>query len=54
MKMLLEDAGVESKLLQRILGHATGDGAITDGYGVDVPLGVIAGAFAKVSEARGL
>jgi integrase len=48
MKMLLEDAGVESKLLQRILGHATGDGAITDGYGVDVPLGVIAGAFAKV------
>jgi integrase len=48
MKMLLEEAKVESKLLKRILGHATGDGAITDGYGVDVPLGAVADAFAMV------
>lgn len=48
MKMLLEEARVEPKVLKRVLGHATGDGAITDGYGVDLPLGVVLQALAKV------
>jgi hypothetical protein len=48
MKMLLEEARVEPKLLKRILGHASGDGSITDGYGVELPLGVVAEAFSKV------
>jgi integrase len=37
MKDLLEEAGVPSKYLKRLLGHATGDGAITDGYGSELP-----------------
>jgi integrase len=49
MKDLLEQARVESKYLKRILGHATGDGAITDGYGSgDLPFGEISAEFAKV------
>jgi integrase len=49
MKDLLEEAKVPSKYLKRILGHATGDGAITDGYGSgDLPYGEIAAEFRKV------
>ncbi|WP_298924543.1 site-specific integrase [uncultured Ramlibacter sp.] len=49
MKDLLERARADSKYLKRILGHATGDGSITDGYGEDdLPFGEIAAEFAKV------
>ncbi len=41
MKDFMESAGIESKYLQRILGHTTGDGRITDGYGSDLPLALI-------------
>ena len=37
MKDFLEAAQVPSKYLQRILGHTTGDGVITDRYGSDLP-----------------
>jgi len=48
MKDLLEAAKVPSKVLMRILGHATGDGAISDSYGSDLPFEVILEQFAKV------
>lgn len=38
MKDFLEAVEVPTKYLKRILGHASGDGSITDGYGSDVPL----------------
>lgn len=38
----LEEAAVETKYLKRLMGHASGDGAITDGYGSDVPLRLLA------------
>ncbi len=48
MKDLLEAAGMRSKYVKRFLGHASGDGAVTDGYGSDVPLKRIARRFARV------
>ena len=49
MKDTLEAAGMPSKLLQRMLGHATGDGRVTDGYGSDRPLfEQLVGHFSKV------
>lgn len=39
MKDLMTRARIPSKYLQRILGHASGDGEVTDGYGEeDLPL----------------
>jgi integrase len=48
MKDLLEAANVPSKYLQRILGHTTGDGAVTDGYGSDLPLERLVRYFKRV------
>lgn len=48
MKDLLEAANVPSKYLQRILGHTTGDGAVTDGYGSDLPLEHLVRHFRRV------
>lgn len=48
MKDLLEAANVPSKYLQRLLGHATGDGAITDGYGSDLPTNLLAEHFSRI------
>jgi integrase len=48
MKDLLEAANVPSKYLQRLLGHATGDGAITDGYGSDLPIDLLAEHFSHI------
>lgn len=48
MKDLLETARVPSKYLQRLLGHTTGDGAVTDGYGSDLPLERIAEYFSAI------
>lgn len=48
VKDLLEAAQVPSRYLKRILGHATGDGAVTDGYGTGLPLELVAGYFSKV------
>lgn len=48
MKDLLEAAGVPSKYLQRLLGHTTGDGRVTDGYGSDLPLNRLAKHFSRV------
>lgn len=48
MKDLLETAKVPSKYLQRLLGHTTGDGAMTDGYGSDLPFEVTVEHFARI------
>ena len=48
MKDLLESAGMRSKYVKRFLGHASGDGAVTDGYGSDVPLKRMARRFTRV------
>ena len=49
MKDAMTSARVESKYLQRILGHASGEGSITDGYGcADVPLEALVEEFRKV------
>lgn len=48
MKDYLEKAKVPTKYLKRILGHTTGDGAVTDGYGTDLPLAIVVRYFAKV------
>ncbi|WP_373990905.1 DUF6538 domain-containing protein [Duganella sp. BuS-21] len=48
MKDLLEVAGVPSKYLQRILGHTTGDGRVTDGYGTDLPYDRLSMHFSQV------
>jgi integrase len=48
MKDLLEAAGIPSKYLRRLMGHATGDGAITDGYGSDLPLNLIVDHFNNI------
>ena len=47
MKDTLEAAGVPSKYLQRLLGHTTGDGHVTDGYGSDLPFNRLASYFAR-------
>ncbi|XAH25674.1 hypothetical protein AAFF27_10960 [Xylophilus sp. GW821-FHT01B05] len=48
MKDLLEAGRVPSKYLRRLLGHTTGDGAVTDGYGSDLPLEQLAQYFRQV------
>ncbi|MBW8077186.1 MAG: hypothetical protein GJU76_03720 [Gallionella sp.] len=48
MKDLLEAAGMRSKYVKRFLGHASGDGPVTDGYGSDVPLKRMARRFTRV------
>lgn len=48
MKDQLEAAGVPTKYLQRLLGHTTGDGSVTDGYGSDLPLDRLVMHFCKV------
>ncbi len=48
MKDMLEAGRVPSKYLRRLLGHTTGDGATTDGYGSDLPLGLLVEAFRQV------
>jgi len=48
MKDMLEVAGVPSKYLQRLLGHTTGDGKVTDGYGSDLPYNRLAKYFSRV------
>jgi len=48
MKDLLEAAGLPTKYLQRALGHTTGDGAVTDGYGSDLPLELMVEHFSHI------
>ncbi|MEW6480790.1 MAG: DUF6538 domain-containing protein [Pseudomonadota bacterium] len=48
MKDMLEAAAVPSKYLKRLMGHTTGDGAITDGYGSDLPFELLVEQFRKV------
>ncbi|MHB1872615.1 MAG: DUF6538 domain-containing protein [Steroidobacteraceae bacterium] len=49
MKDLLEAAGIRSKYVKRFLGHASGDGPVTDGYGSgDVPFELMARYFVRV------
>jgi integrase len=49
LKDLMTRARVESKLKKRILGHASGEGVITDGYGKeDEPLEAIVEEFRKI------
>ncbi|HZY19409.1 MAG TPA: hypothetical protein VFE82_13080 [Ramlibacter sp.] len=48
MKDLLEAAAVPSKYLQRVLGHTTGDGATTDGYGSDLPFDLVVEHFSRI------
>lgn len=48
MKDMLEAAGVPSKYLQRLLGHTTGDGNVTDGYGSDLPFSRLVTHFSRV------
>lgn len=49
MKDLLEAANVPTKYLQRLLGHTTGDGAVTDGYGSDLPFDLTAEHFGRIA-----
>jgi integrase len=48
VKDLLERAQVPARYIKRLLGHTSGDGAVTDGYGTGLPLELIAEYFAKV------
>ncbi|MDW3682991.1 phage integrase SAM-like domain-containing protein [Cupriavidus sp. CV2] len=48
MKDLMEAAGFPTKYLQRLLGHTTGDGAVTDGYGSDLPFDRMVEHFARI------
>jgi integrase len=49
MKDAMTRANVDSMYLQRVLGHASGLGTVTDGYGIeDVPLDVLTAEFAKI------
>nr|WP_315235549.1 DUF6538 domain-containing protein [uncultured Albidiferax sp.] len=49
MKDAMTRANVSSKYLQRVLGHASGEGSVTDGYGSeDVPLDVLTTEFGKI------
>lgn len=48
MKDMLEAAGVPSKYLQRVLGHTTGDGRVTDGYGSDLPFRRMVKHFSRI------
>ncbi|GGP21872.1 DUF6538 domain-containing protein [Silvimonas iriomotensis] len=48
MKDLLELAECPRPYLRRVLGHTIGDGAITDNYGSDLPLSLMAEHFAVI------
>lgn len=49
MKDAMTRANVDAMYLQRVLGHASGLGTVTDGYGIeDVPLDVLTAEFAKI------
>lgn len=49
MKDAMTRANVDAMYLQRVLGHASGLGTVTDGYGIeDVPLDVLTTEFAKI------
>jgi hypothetical protein len=49
MKDAMTQANVSTMYLQRVLGHASGMGSVTDGYGnQDVPLDVLTAEFAKI------
>ncbi|MEO8121184.1 MAG: tyrosine-type recombinase/integrase, partial [Rhodoferax sp.] len=49
MKDAMTRARIPSKQLQRILGHASGDGQVTDGYGVeDIALDLVFEEFRKI------
>jgi integrase len=49
MKDFMEAAGIPSKYLQRLIGHTSGDGSITDGYGSDVPLKRVVAQFRRIN-----
>jgi integrase len=49
MKDFLEAANVPTRYLKRLLGHTTGDGTVTDGYGSGLPLEQLADHFSKVT-----
>ena len=50
MKDFMTRARIPSKYLQRILGHATGDGEVTDTYGEeDLPLEFLVEEFRRIS-----
>lgn len=48
MKDMLEAAEMPSRYLKRMMGHTSGDGAITDGYGSDLPFEVLVRHFKSV------
>jgi integrase len=49
MKDAMKRADVSGMYLQRVLGHASGLGTVTDNYGTeDVPLNVLTAEFAKI------
>ncbi|RFP77245.1 integrase [Hydrogenophaga borbori] len=48
MKDMLEKAGFKTKYLQRFLGHTSGDGVVTDGYGSDLPFDLMLEQFKRV------
>lgn len=47
-KDTLELASVPSKYLKRLMGHTSGDGSVTDGYGSDMPFEVLVQHFRTV------
>jgi integrase len=49
MKDLMETAKIPSKYLKRIMGHASGDGIVTDGYGSEIPFEVIHEYFSQIN-----
>lgn len=49
MKDLMEQAHVPSKYLKRIMGHTTGDGKVTDGYGGPLPFEHVVAEFGRVT-----
>lgn len=48
LKDTLEAAEMPSRYLKRLMGHTSGDGAITDGYGSDLPFDVLVRHFKAV------
>lgn len=48
MKDFLEQSQFPSKYLKRFLGHASGDGGVTDGYGSGLPLEIMFEHFSRI------
>lgn len=48
MKDTMERSEMPTRYLKRMLGHTSGDGAITDGYGSDLPFEVLVRHFNEV------